>query len=188
MTEQMNREKRDSFRADLATRVKIQTISREEFERLKSTKIGSVPTSVMGAGDPADEQIACLFDYLSRIEEKLDRVLQRLDPDCGSDVLVSYGTTQNISGAGISLMLDERLEAGQLVSISLSVPGFSIGFLQAYGEVVRVVPGKHHGGQSFETAIKFLIINEDEREKLISYAFRMQRKAIRESAFARESE
>jgi hypothetical protein len=78
------------------------------------------------------------------------------------------------------------MEVGQLVLISLSVPGFSIGFLQAYGEVVRVSPSGDRGRQSFDTSIKFLIINETEREKLISYAFCKQRQEIRDLTMAKE--
>ena len=99
---------------------------------------------------------------------------------------MTYGTAQNVSGVGVNLFLNEEMDVGQLVLISLSVPGFSIGFLQAYGEVVRVSLKGDRGQQSFDTSIKFLIINETEREKLISYAFHKQRQAIRSLAMAKE--
>lgn len=180
MAEQNSREKRTFVRADLATRVKVQPVSREEFEHHKSMRLGGI-SSGPGADNVAEGQMGYLFDRLSRIEEKLDRVLEKLDPESRSEEMVAYGTAQNISGAGVKLILEEALEAGQLVLISLSVPGFSIGFLQAYGEVVRVAPSKGRDQGSFETSIKFLAISEEEREKLIAYAFQKQRQVIRDS-------
>jgi c-di-GMP-binding flagellar brake protein YcgR len=181
MAEQDNGEKRTFVRADLATRVKVQPVSREEFEHHKSMRLGGISGGA-GADSLPNEQMGYLFDRLSRIEEKLDRILEKLDPDSCSEEMATYGTAQNISGAGVNLILEEALEAGQLVLISLSVPGFSIGFLQAYGEVVRVAPFEGQNQESFETSVKFLVISEEEREKLIAYAFQRQRQVIRDSA------
>ena len=187
MAGQSNEEKRTCVRAELATRVKIQPVSREEFEKSKSVQIGGVPAGTSpGEGGFPDGQLGFLLDHLSRIEEKLDHVMRKLDPDTCSGETSTYGTAQNISGAGVNLILEEAFEAGQLVLISLSVPGFSIGFLQAYGEVVRVRSFMQNNRQVFETSIKFLAISEDEREKLISYAFCMQRQVIRETVLAKE--
>lgn len=185
MSEQNNEEKRTFIRADLATRVKVQPVSREEFEHHKAMRLGGVSSGV-SAEPPPEGDMGYLFDHLNRIEEKLDRVLEKLDPDGSSKEMTSYGTAQNISGAGVNLILEDALETGQLVLISLSVPGFSIGFLQAYGEVVRVAPLDGKERESFETSVKFLVISEEEREKLIAYAFQRQRQAIRDSALAKE--
>ncbi len=187
MAGQSNEEKRTCVRAELATRVKIQPISREEFEKSKSVQNGGVSAGISpGKGGLSDGQIGPLLDHLGRIEEKLDQVMRKLDPDACSGETSTYGTARNISGAGVNLILEEAFEEGQLVLISLSVPGFSIGFLQAYGEVVRVASFTQNDRQTFETSIKFLAISEDEREKLISYAFCMQRQAIRETVLAKE--
>lgn len=187
MAEQSNEEKRTFVRADLATRVKVQPVSREEFEHHKAMHVGGFSSGI-GSNDGGlpEGHMGYLFDRLNRIEEKLDRVLGKLDPNSFTNEETTYGTAQNISGAGVNLMLEDALEAGQLVLISLSVPGFSIGFLQAYGEVVRVVPHDGKRIQLFETSVKFLIISEEEREKLIAYAFQRQRQAIRDSALEKK--
>jgi len=187
MAEQSNEEKRTFVRADLATRVKVQPVSREEFEHHKAMHVGGFSGGI-GSNDEGlpEGYMGYLFDRLNRIEEKLDRVLGKLDPDSFTNEETTYGTAQNISGAGVNLMLEDALEDGQLVLISLSVPGFSIGFLQAYGEVVRVVPHDGKRTQLFETSVKFLIISEEEREKLIAYAFQRQRQAIRDSALEKK--
>jgi c-di-GMP-binding flagellar brake protein YcgR len=183
MAEQKNEEKRAYVRADLTTQVKVQPVSREAFEHHKAMRVGGLSGDVV-AEDGG--RMGHLFDRLNRIEEKLDRILEKLDPESGSAEETSYGTAQNISGAGVNLILEDAYDVGQLVLISLSVPGFSIGFLQAYGEVVRVTPHKGTARPSFETSIKFLIISEDEREKLIGYAFQVQRQTIRDSLRAKE--
>jgi hypothetical protein len=183
MAEQNNKEKRAYVRADLATQVKVQPLSREAFEHHKAMHVGGLSGDVM----PEDGgRMGYLFDRLNQIEDKLDRILEKLDPDSMPMEETSYGTARNISGAGVKLVLEDAYDVGQLVMISLSVPGFSIGFLQAYGEVVRVTPHKDASQPSFETSIKFLIISEDEREKLIAYAFQVQRQTIRDSLRAKE--
>jgi hypothetical protein len=183
MAEQKNEEKRTYVRAEMSARVKVQPVSREAFEHHKATRGGKL--SELGPG--GDEgRLGYLSDHLNRIEEKLDRVLEKLDPAGSSGDEAAYGTAQNISGAGVNLILEETFDVGQLVMISLSVPGFSIGFLQTYGEVVRVAPQKGKKRPLFETSIKFLMISEDEREKLIAYAFQRQRQSIRDALRAKE--
>ena len=188
MAEQKFNEKREYVRAELTTQVKVQPISRQEFEQIKTTKTG---VALDGTCPDESDMSSALFEHLvkrlNRIEEKVDRILDRLDPESRPDDGVKYGTAKDISGVGIKLSLDEEMEAGQLVLISLSVPGFSIGFLQAYGEITRVSPKETMGRQSFDTSIKFLIISETEREKLISYAFFKQRQAIRSLTMAKQN-
>jgi c-di-GMP-binding flagellar brake protein YcgR len=187
MAEQKISEKREYVRADLTTRVKIQQVSRQEFEQIKTMQTGiPLDGTCPDETNIPDGPMGHLFRRMAGIEEKVDQILAKLDPESRSDEGVKYGTSQNVSGVGIKLSLDEEMEAGQLVLISLSVPGFSIGFLQAYGEVIRVVPKEDMGRQSFDTSIKFLIINETEREKLISYAFFKQRQAIRGLTMAKK--
>jgi c-di-GMP-binding flagellar brake protein YcgR len=176
-------ERREYVRVSLTTKAKVQPVSREEFERHKTMQVSGQTGDVCPDGsDVSNGQLGYLIQRLIRIEEKVDRILSKLDPETKPDEVVTYGTSQNISGAGVSLSLNEALEAGQLVLISLSVPGFSIGFLEAYGEVVRVSEDKGTDRRLFNTSIKFLIIDENEREKLISYAFYRQRQEIRSQA------
>ena len=181
-------EKREYVRAELTTQVRIQPVSREEFDRIKTVQTdAAMDNACPDESTMLNAPFGHLLQRLNGIEEKVDRILAKLDPAYGSDDGVRYGTAQNISGVGIKLSLNEEMEVGQLVLISLSVPGFSIGFLQAYGEIIRVAPRGDAGRKSFDTSVKFLIINETEREKLISYAFFKQRQVIRSLAMAREN-
>ena len=187
MAEQKIDEKREYVRADLTTQVRIQPVSRQEFEQHKTTQMDSASDDAcLGESFMPNAQLGQLTQRLIRIEEKVDQILWKLDPESRPDEAATYGTAQNVSGAGVNLFLSEAMEVGQLVLISISVPGFSIGFLKAYGEVVRVSPSKDMGRQSFDTSIKFLIINETEREKLISYAFCKQRQEIRGLAMRKD--
>jgi len=189
MAEKKDEEKRTYVRADLATRVGVQPVSREEFEQHKVILPEGIPgIAPTDEGDLSDNRLGYLAERINRIEEKLDQLLKKLDPDASPGKMISYGTAQDVSGAGIKLILEDAFQEGQLVLISVSVPGFSIGFLRAYGEVVRVTAVKTKDRQLYETSIKFLIISEDEREKLIAYSFYRQRQVIRKSALARETD
>ena len=82
MAGQNSEEKRTFVRADLATRVKVQPVSREEFEHHKAMRLGGISGGVSADdGSLPEGKMGYIFDRLSRIEEKLDRVLQKLDPD-----------------------------------------------------------------------------------------------------------
>ncbi len=189
MAGKKDEEKRTYVRADLATRVGVQPVSREEFEQHKAILPEGLPSvAPMAEGGLSDNRLGYLAERINRIEEKLDLILKKLDPDASPGKMISYGTAQDVSGAGIKLILEDAFKEGQLVLISVSVPGFSIGFLKAYGEVVRVTGVQMKGRQLYETSIKFLIISEDEREKLIAYSFQRQRQVIRGSALARETD
>jgi c-di-GMP-binding flagellar brake protein YcgR len=187
MAEQGNIEKRAYVRAELTTRVKIQPVSRKEFAHYEAMGPGGMPGDVSEAERRlSNSELGYLTDRLNQIEEKLDRVLKKLCPDSNLGETISYGTAKNVSGAGISLILEDAFEEGQIVLLSISVPGVSVGLLHAFGEVVRVVSKKDKNRRAYETSVKFLAIAEDEREALISYAFRRQRQAIRDLTLAKE--
>jgi hypothetical protein len=185
-------EKREYHRVDLSSRVMVKPVSREEFERNKGagpdTSAVSLPLTESGVpeGRLNDIPRGALAERLTQIEAKLDRILRKLDPEVDSCESTACGSARNISGAGINLTLEDPLEVGQLVLISLSVPGFSIGFLHAYGEVVHVVPCKAKGRSSFDTGIKFMYISDKERDVLVSYTFQKQREEIRGRITAKE--
>jgi len=123
-------ERREYVRVGLSTQVRIQPVTRQEFERHKTVQLGGASDDIsLGGSDMPNTRLGYLAERLIRIEEKVDRILWKLDPESRPDEAATYGTAQNISGAGVSLSLNESMEVGQLVLISISVPGFSIGFL-----------------------------------------------------------
>ena len=173
-------EKREYVRVGLAGRVMVKPVSREEYERNRGIPDGAAVGRIQDSDDAGALLGGALEDRLMRIEEKLDRILQKLELEAAMEGPVIRGMTRNISGAGVNMALESSLEAGQLVLMSLTLPGFSIGMLHAYGKVVRVTQGKEKGAP-FSTSVKFLALDEKARDMLISYSFYRQRQEIRQT-------
>ncbi|MFO7154846.1 MAG: PilZ domain-containing protein [Caldicoprobacter oshimai] len=81
--------------------------------------------------------------------------------------------TIDISGGGIRLLTDEKLEPGQ--QVECQIPIGERDNLELKGVVVRVVPCVE-GNYKFEVGIKFVDILEAERDRLIQFIFQQQRK------------
>lgn len=130
---------------------------------------------------PAPAWAARLARHLLRIDEKLDRIIERIGCQCPDISGPRVVDTVNISGSGIGLVLTEAIDIGQVLEISVNLPGFPLGVFEAYGEVVRVTAKKGKDKGLFDVALKFLYINDEDREQLIACSFAAQRKVIRET-------
>jgi hypothetical protein len=181
-----SREKREFVRALISTNAKIARIDLKQLDKLR------VPDRTMVKGNPEYTpgletetetglpQWANQFaEYLLRIDEKLDRILEKLECEHQDVSPADDATIRDISGSGLGLVLSEPIETGQLLQISMSLPGFPLNSFQAFGKVVRVSPRKGNNDGLFDVAVKFLNMSESDREQLIAYSFSAQRKAIR---------
>lgn len=178
------KERREYVRATLATKVEIEIIEDSEFDRIKGNQVDDTPplgfvTKENGDGESLSGPI---LQWLIHIDEKLNRILQKLESDEQERNSVCVGSAKNISGVGINLLLNKPMAAGQKIRISFPLPGYTGSPFQAYGEIVRVTPKGENEEKAFETAVKFIIIDETEREKLIAYSFSEQRRAIRNAS------
>jgi c-di-GMP-binding flagellar brake protein YcgR len=81
--------------------------------------------------------------------------------------------TADISGGGVRLLTDEKLEPGQ--QVECRIPIGERDFLELKGLVVRVVPCVE-GNYKFEVGVKFVDILEAERDRLIQFIFQQQRR------------
>jgi len=129
--------------------------------------------------DKADPSISHIIDSIYLLNDKLDRIIDMLEEKNQKNNL-SVKETINICGTGMNLILFDPVEKGQLLDISLNIPGFPLGVFNSYGEVVWARKCEINENSQFEVGIKFINISADKREKLIAYAFSQQRKSIRQ--------
>jgi len=127
----------------------------------------------------ADPSISHIVDSIYLLNDKLDRIIDMIEEKNEKNNL-SVKETINICGTGMNLILFDPVEKGQLLDISLNIPGFPLGVFNSYGEVIWARKYEKNGNSLFEVGIKFINISTDEREKLIAYAFSQQRKSIRQ--------
>lgn len=184
MTSEKSGERREYIRAFISTRVTIKPVDPETFCD-GALKAGPLPRdldnlkAVATGADQAPPWVNRLAAYLVRIDEKLDRILDRLEENRPKASRRTTAAAREVSGSGMQLVLSERIDNGQHLIISLNLPGFPLNNIQAYGKVVRVSPRRGKDKGMFDVAVKFLYINETDREQLIAYSFCEQRKAIR---------
>ncbi|MBW2366692.1 MAG: PilZ domain-containing protein [Deltaproteobacteria bacterium] len=187
MTQKDSDERREYVRAVLSTSVRVKPITREEFDQITAIQTAADRTDPVAlvrsesADSTTDRNLIYLTEWLIKIDDKLNRILQKLDGEQQESDVAVVGETKDVSGAGVSLLISEPWEVGQLVQVTLNMPGYSMGPLKAYGEISRVTPTMKDDETVYEIAVDFKFISESEREKLIAYSFYQQRKAIREA-------
>ncbi len=175
-----NNEKRQDVRVDISARAKVKMIDPKEMERNHhpySTPF-NLADFITRMEENQDPIIGYLVDSLGRMEEKLDQILNALEGTRqGEERTVKQ--TIDISGSGIRFVLPGPVEKGQLLDISLQIPGFPLGRLYAFGEVVhsRPHPGPEEG--YYEVGVKFIKMTPEQREAIIAFAFQQQRGMIR---------
>ena len=121
------------------------------------------------------------MEFMFQINEKLDTVIDLLGGEKSNQNTIEVLETLNISGSGVSLVVSTSVEVGLLLDISLFIPNFPLGVFNVQGEVIRAGPKRGDNSGLFEIGIKFLDIGEEERERLIAFTFRQQRRTIRDT-------
>jgi len=186
MNDKDSKEKREFVRTNLSVQATVKRIGKPESERQASAKKMLLSSRhPYQAGSAAEDHTipgAALSDiaaFLVQVNEKLDRILDIIGTDRPDSGIIDVKETANISGSGISLVITESVEVGQLLDVSISMPVFPMGKLIAQGEVIRVLPVKDNDTELFEVGIRFLNLTEEEREKIVAYTFRQQREHIR---------
>ena len=180
------KEKRDYVRAVISIRAKVKLIDPDEFDEIRNRKnlISTVlsecePGGARSTDAPTTQGLFSLFTYMMQMDEKLDRILTKLEGEQVEESRFLTVDTKDISGSGVSMMFPDSIEIGQLVYITMIIPNVAAGFFNMCGEVVRSRQATVDGKTMFDTGIKFIDITEDERERLIACSFSQQRESIR---------
>jgi len=194
MADHKGEEKRGFVRTDLSIQATLVPIGPAELNRkrhLRQMFPGGQDENIDATGpDPSGftrQTVYDLAEMLIQTHEKIDRIMDFLGiKEADADSLQVIRTV-NISGSGISLVVTNPLEVGQFLDISLTIPGFPMGSFRAQGEVKRISALTGEESHWYEVGVKFLNLNEDQRERLVSFTFRQQRKAIRQKKNFRDS-
>ena len=178
-------ERRSDVRGDVFFKLKFDVMTREKYESLKGSEaqfflqenearhFDNINTNI-------DTDIgfnAELIDFLLRIEEKLDRILNIISKD--DHALLNQGIGVNISGSGMSIKIEKPVDPGQIIHANFILSRLPPVFIDAFGEVLRVTPVDEDGKTIYLLGIKFLDLKLNERESIISCVFQRHRKNIR---------
>ena len=183
-------ERRSYVRAGFPFKITYRILRREEYETIRSTA-NRFPSSnkkkliVDGIhADKTDNGVSLdpgLVDFLLRMDDKLDRIMDILSKDMADEGLLNQGTGVNISGSGMNLIVDRLAESGQIIHSTFTLSRFPLIVMDVFGEVIRVTPVETEGNTAYQLGIKFLDLDPNDRENIIACVFQRQRETIRKS-------
>jgi hypothetical protein len=198
MQEFPSRERREYVRAALWVNVDFSVVNEEEYEAVLRSEQQPGCRFINQVALPSDESgqyetdstfRSNLIDFLIHVDDKLDRVLKLLSRASGPEGAASkddkgdgqlfVGRGSDISGNGMSIICDNTFEQGQILKTSFTISRFPVIRLVLFGQVVRVNSVQEDGKQRYQVVVKFIDMDEDDREKIIAYTFQVQREAIR---------
>ena len=184
------RELRSDVRGDFSYTVEYEIITPEEFHSIRKKsfrplnpdmeklKIGRVRTDNdnMDTGFAINDGMA---EFFVRMDEKLDRILLMLSKNDAFSGGSGQGTGNNISASGMNICIDSPVTKGQIVHARIVLSKLPFFYIDVYGEIIRIKALEGKGSPLCQAGIKFLNLEETEREKIVAYVFQHQRERIR---------
>lgn len=101
------------------------------------------------------------------------RVIGSMNPEYNEDSPYKKAITRDMSGGGVSIGLEEKVELDKFVECQLPLPRRTINF---FGKVVRSVRTENEEIYKYEIGVLFRKIENRDREEVIKYIFQEQRK------------
>ncbi|MEN8257044.1 MAG: PilZ domain-containing protein [Thermodesulfobacteriota bacterium] len=150
-------------------------ISLYSQESLADMQIFVGAQSALGRIRDKDEDLA---DFLQHLDMKMNILLKKVDD--GKTPLDDLKLRDlNLSGAGIAFIAPEEVEVGTCLEFRVVLlPNYL--FIYAIGRVTKCEKVKDEGDQLFyRIGAEFILIMDEDREKLIQHNFRQQSLALR---------
>lgn len=186
-------EKREFFRIKDRLEIEFREIDKQEFLQLER-EIKYRPSQVYSGNgwaiqhedgrkweDDKDIQTA----YLRLIDRKVSAILDLLSKSSrareGSQakLFTAWYGDADISGAGLAFVLQTPFMRGALLHVKVMLPIFPYPTIHALCEAVRQREVSTDDSTGWKNALKFLVINDLDRDLLISYIFDKEREQIR---------
>ena len=120
------------------------------------------------------------IERLRKIKEEIDLIIFEIEGILKEKWEEGVGITKDISGGGVRFLSDTKINPGSIIEIKLELPMYPY-CISAEAEVLEAKLIKDQDGkEKFEHRVKFINIDEDEREDLIKYLFERQRIYLKE--------
>lgn len=187
MPDMVSEEKRSDARGDISFKAKFTIITPEEYENLKTSeeeifspnKKEPIIDITDTDRDTDSTSNTCLIDLLLHMDEKLDQILAFVSKDGSDKGHLNQAKGVDISGSGMNIIVDKPVESGQIIHTNFVLSRFPMVFIDTFGEVVRATPVDKEGKTMYHLGIKFLDLDPNDREKIITCVFQRQRETIR---------
>ncbi|MEW6571381.1 MAG: PilZ domain-containing protein [Nitrospirota bacterium] len=169
----MNKERRGCFRIDDIFALTARKVHEQLYKKSKVFSGYSMEMADTEAPDGTIDPV--LWKALIDINAKLALILEKLQlKDEG--FIKTENRQVNISETGMRFVMNEKVEAGDVIEIKMLLYSRPPLGILTYGNVVRV---KDIGSGRYEVALHFSEIDDEVREELIRYILKRQREMIR---------
>ena len=180
-------ERRSFFRIHDRLVVEFRQITPEDFTKLKeliqynSTQIidKTKETHLLADKNPKGKNEE-IFAYMRMMNRKLDTIMDLLSKTQNGEIYHSVQTEIILSGAGIQFESDILFQTGDYTELKIVVPLFPYPKITILCQVVRTESVQGGVIGIFRIAMKFLVVNEKDRDFLVKYIFEKEREYLRQ--------
>jgi len=180
---------REHVRVDDILKVDYLKISNKDYKKCKSKpevifkNTFGAPIKVPDIEERAQGvDLELLYNIICQANHKIDRILDMLESQNNQAHAFVGGECINISGSGMRFAANHRFSIGDIIALRVFLPMAlaSRSSINVLGKVKSVT--KTDSKNSYDTAIKFKNLSEDDREIIIRYVFTRQRELLRISS------
>ena len=158
-----NEDDRGYFRVATRVGLSIRVVSEVEWEAAVETIETNAPLA--SAIEPETARI------LDRLEQKLDLVLEHLGTPNPQRIRHPELQDVQLSGSGVRLSLPTDFAAGDRVQVELDLSPMPTDRIVSLGTIVVSEPGG--------TAIRFDVIREEDRDRIVQHTLAVERSRVR---------
>jgi hypothetical protein len=169
--DEINKNKRDFARVQTLLSIKIRVVPPIEKLYLKSRVEGNpqmLQNTPQVIGDPG------LNEWMQILDAKLDFILNLLNERHASAEMPTE--VCELSAGGMNIISSDRFSVGDILELKILYPFSPPQILVLYGQVLRSDVKIEEG---FLTAIKFTVIDDQVKDRIIRLVFEKERETIR---------
>jgi len=187
------RERRDHMRVGSSLIFRHRTLSDAEYAALAQRVLSQPleyleenPDNERSTGgdevwDRLDNVLANFYQMIRDLSDKVDHLITLQEGGEPARRRDATSRVVNISGSGLAFESDEALPAGAKLRMAFDLSRYPYREIVCLGEVVRACthPDPPLGTARHTMSVDFTHIREEDRDRIIHYVFRMQRRMLR---------
>lgn len=117
-----------------------------------------------------------LYECLLDIEQKLNLIIRHLSLQKEGKTVIPHEKEIEISASGITFDTEELFNVGDILKLKMVLPLYPIAYLSLFSEVTGI---ERFVDRTNKVSTSYLDLDDDTRDKIITYLFKKQREAIR---------
>ena len=120
-----------------------------------------------------------LIKMMFEIDKKLDMVLKVINKGENESLIPKEPVDVTLSGSGLCFESKDSAVVGDILKLKIYLQSFPQTEILVFGEVIEVEELESEKG--YKVAIKYLLINEEDREEIIHFTLKKQQEILRNS-------